>query len=388
MQQHGVNVQRFRVAETKEDAAKIATDPTFKVREYVIKAQVLAGGRGKGTFDHGFKSGVHLTKDPKKVSGIVGEMLQHRLITKQTTRDGVLVKRVMVAEALDIEKETYLAFLMDRSTGGPVCVASGQGGMDIEEVAEKHPSSILKEPISLVTGITKQQALKIADKLGFNESKQLLEQTATQIMNIYKLFLSIDALQVEINPFGLTPQKQVVSFDAKIQFDDNAEFRQKKLFEMDDKAEKDPREVEAGKYQLNYIGMDGNIGCLVNGAGLAMATMDIVQLHGGKPANFLDVGGGATEEQVAQAFRILTSDSQVKCILVNIFGGIMNCVTIAKGVIGATRTLGAQMKVPVVVRLEGTNVREGRRLLNESGLRITTAIDFEDAAKKAVAALH
>lgn len=382
MKDADITVQRFRMAESVDDAAEISK--TFKVREYVIKAQILAGGRGKGHFDTGFKGGVHLTKDPQQVAPIVKEMLGHNLITNQTPKCGVKVRQVMVAQALDIARETYLAFLMDRTCNGPVVVGSPMGGMDIEEVAAKHPDAIYKEPIDIGTGITDAQARKMASFLQFEGSKQ--DDATEQIKRLYALFLKVDATQIEINPFGETPDGEVVSFDAKINFDDNAAFRQKDIFALDDTTESDKREVEASEHNLNYIGMDGNIGCLVNGAGLAMATMDLIKLHGGVPANFLDVGGGVTEGQVYHAFKILTSDTQVKAILVNVFGGIVNCATIANGIVNAAKSI--KMNVPVVVRLEGTNVDTARDILEKSGLAIKTGADFEDAAKKAVASLQ
>jgi len=383
MADHGITVQRFQMANSKDDAANISKDPKFKVREYVIKAQILAGGRGKGTFSNGFKGGVHLTKDPSKVAGIVEQMIGNRLKTKQTAPEGVPVSKVMVAEALDIERETYFAILLDREHNGPVMVGSPFGGMDIEEVAEKNPEAIFTEPVDINSGVSDEQAMRMAKNLRFEGNK--LPQAAEQIKKLYDLFCKVDATQVEINPFAETPEGQVVCFDAKINFDDNAEFRQKAIFAGEDTTESDPREVEASKYDLNYIGMDGNIGCLVNGAGLAMATMDIVKLHGGEPANFLDVGGGATEGQVYQAFKLLTADTHVKAILVNVFGGIVNCATIANGIVNASKAIG--ISLPVVVRLEGTNVDEAKRILRESGLPLTPANDFEDAAKKVVASL-
>jgi len=377
----GVTVQRFRMAETIDEAVDISK--TFKVREFVIKAQILAGGRGKGTFDTGFKGGVHLTQEPDKVASIVKQMLGHNLVTNQTPMSGVKVRKVMIAEALDIARETYLAFLMDRTNNGPVMVGSPMGGMDIEEVAHSHPEALHTEVIDIVTGVTDAQARKMAGFLKFEDSK--LDVAAEQIKKLYQLFLKVDATQIEINPFGETPDGQVVCFDAKMNFDDNAAFRQKDIFAMDDTSESDKREVEAQKHNLNYIGMDGNIGCMVNGAGLAMATMDLIKLHKGEPANFLDVGGGVTEGQVYQAFKLLTSDSQVKAILVNVFGGIVNCATIANGIVNAAKSI--KMTIPVVVRLEGTNVEAARKILEESGLDITTGKDFEDAAMKAVASL-
>uniref|UniRef100_A0A672SZM6 Succinate-CoA ligase, GDP-forming, beta subunit n=1 Tax=Sinocyclocheilus grahami TaxID=75366 RepID=A0A672SZM6_SINGR len=335
---------------------------TLEAKEIVLKAQILAGGRGKGVFDSGLKGGVHLTKDPAVVGELAGKMLGFSLTTKQTPKEGVKVKTVMVAEALDISRETYFAILMDRSCNGPVMVGSPQGGVDIEEVAATTPELIFKV-----------------------SQLYLIEKAADQIKRLYDLFLKVDATQVEVNPLGETPEGQVVCFDAKINFDDNAEFRQKAVFAMDDTAESDPLETEAAKYDLKYIGLDGNIACFVNGAGLAMATCDIIDLHGGKPANFLDLGGGVKENQVYAAFKLLTADPKVEAILVNIFGGIVNCAIIANGITKACREL--ELKVPLVVRLEGTNVQEAKRILSESGLPITSATDLDDAAKKAVAAI-
>uniref|UniRef100_L7MAT5 Succinate--CoA ligase [GDP-forming] subunit beta, mitochondrial n=1 Tax=Rhipicephalus pulchellus TaxID=72859 RepID=L7MAT5_RHIPC len=381
MADNGITVQRFKVADNVSQAQEIAR--TLDVAEFVIKAQILAGGRGKGTFSSGLRGGVKLTKDPAQVPELVEKMLGYKLVTKQTPKDGVLVNKVMIAEALDIARETYLAILMDRSYNGPVVVASPAGGVDIEDVAEKTPHLIFKEPISILEGITRTQAQNIAKNLNFKGP--LLDKAAEQIERLYNLFLKVDATQVEVNPFGETPDGRVVCFDAKINFDDNAAFRQQDIFAQEDTSESDPREVLAAKHHLNYIGMDGNIACLVNGAGLAMATMDIIQLHGGTPANFLDVGGSVKEDQVTQAFKIITDDPKVKAVLVNIFGGIVNCATIANGITSACRSIN--LAVPLVVRLEGTNVEEARSILSSSGLPITTAADLEDAAQKAVASL-
>lgn len=352
-------------------------------KEIVLKAQILAGGRGKGVFNSGLKGGVHLTKDPKVVGELAQQMIGYNLATKQTPKEGVKVNKVMVAEALDISRETYLAILMDRSHNGPVIVGSPQGGVDIEEVAASSPELIFKEQIDIFEGIKDSQAQRMAENLGFLGS--LKNQAADQITKLYHLFLKIDATQVEVNPFGETPEGQVVCFDAKINFDDNAEFRQKDIFAMDDKSENEPIENEAARYDLKYIGLDGNIACFVNGAGLAMATCDIIFLNGGKPANFLDLGGGVKEAQVYEAFKLLTSDPKVEAILVNIFGGIVNCAIIANGITKACREL--ELKVPLVVRLEGTNVQEAQNILKSSGLPITSAVDLEDAAKKAVASV-
>ncbi|KAG1681700.1 Succinate--CoA ligase [GDP-forming] subunit beta, mitochondrial [Nymphon striatum] len=385
MADNGITVQQFKIAQTFDDASKIAK--SLKVEEYVIKAQILAGGRGKGTFSNGMQGGVKLTKDAEEVAPLVEKMLGHKLKTKQTTGDGVMVKTVMVAEALDIARETYLAILMDQSVNGPIIVASPAGGMDIEEVAEKTPELIYKVPIDIKEGLTDEQALDLAKNLKF--FGPLEAEAAEQIKKLYKLFLEVDATQIEINPFGETPDgkgKLLVCFDAKINFDDNAKFRQKEIFALDDMAESDPREQEAAKYDINYIGMDGNIACLVNGAGLAMATMDIIKLYGGTPANFLDVGGNVKEKQVFNAFKLLTSDPNVKAILVNIFGGIVNCATIARGISSAGKSI--KLDVPLIVRLEGTNVDEAKQILADSKLPITSADDLDDAAKKAVSSLN
>ncbi|ESO94729.1 hypothetical protein LOTGIDRAFT_203895 [Lottia gigantea] len=381
MAENGINVQKFKVASTKKEAAEIP--PSLNVDEYVVKAQILAGGRGKGTFSNGFKGGVHLTKDKSELCELVEKMLGQSLITKQTPTEGVKVSKVMVAEALDIARETYFAILMDRKHNGPVMVGSPQGGMDIEDVAEKNPEAIFTEPIDIFTGVTTEQAQTMAHNLGFQGEKR--NEAADQIQKLYKLFEKVDATQVEINPFGETDTGRVICFDAKINFDDNAAFRQTEVFAMDDMAESDPREVEAAKSNLNYIGMDGNIACLVNGAGLAMATMDIIKLHGGSPANFLDVGGNVTEQQVYNAFKLLTADKQVKAILVNIFGGIVNCATIANGITNACKSIN--LKLPLIVRLEGTNVDEAKRILQESKLPIVSAANLDDGAKKAVLCL-
>lgn len=381
MRDHDIEVQHFEVVESAEEAKSVPS--RLNASEYVIKAQILAGGRGKGVFSNGFKGGVRLTKDPSEVPELVKNMVGQKLVTKQTHGDGVLVRKVMVAEALDIARETYLAILLDRHYNGPVIVGSSQGGVDIEEVAEKNPDAIFKVPIDIMEGLSKETADQVADKLGFTGKNH--DQASAQVQKLYKLFLDVDATQVEINPFVETPDGRVVCFDAKIQFDDNAEYRQREIFAMDDLSETDPREVEATLHHLNYIGLEGNIGCLVNGAGLAMATMDIIKLFGGEPANFLDVGGGVTEQQVYNAFHILTADAHVKAILINVFGGIVNCETMAKGIIKAYTE--AHMTVPMVVRLEGQNAKSALKILLDSGLDITTASDMADAAQKVVALL-
>ncbi|KAK6750148.1 hypothetical protein RB195_002248 [Necator americanus] len=349
LHKHGCTVQNFIVASNMEEATEKLKD--FGDVEYVVKAQILAGGRGKGHFIGGSDKvrGVFITKDRNEALKSIPEMIGKRLVTNQTTKDGVEVKKVMVAVGVPIKRETYVAVIMDRESNGPVVVASPAGGMDIEKVARDTPNLIFKEPIDIDVGITSEQAMKVAKRLEF--SGDLAKKAADEIKLLYNLFISVDATQVEINPFVETRDGRVFCVDAKMNFDDSAAFRQKEVFAMNDQSEQDAREVEAHQYNLNYIGMDGNIACLVNGAGLAMATMDIIKLKGGEPANFLDVGGTVTEDQVLHAFRIITNDPKVKCVLVNIFGGIVNCATIANGVVAACRKIN--LRVPLVVRLQG-----------------------------------
>ncbi|XP_065219575.1 succinate--CoA ligase [GDP-forming] subunit beta, mitochondrial [Planococcus citri] len=377
LQKFDVNIQKFRVVNNAADAAQVPE--ILKAKEYVIKAQVHAGGRGLGHFNNGFKSGVHITKDPKEIPPILNNMIGYNLITKQTPKDGVPVKEVMVAESVDIKKETYFCILMDRAHNGPVVIASPSGGTDIENVAEKTPHLIKTIPISIFEGITDNTANEIASFLEFSDD--LKPVVATQVKRLWDVFLSIDAVQVEINPLVQTGDDKIIALDAKVQCDDNAAFRQKEIFSKHDHAESDPKEVEAAAHNLNYIAMDGNIGCLVNGAGLAMATMDIIKLHGGEPANFLDVGGNVNEDQVLNAFQILLTDPKVKSLLVNVFGGIVNCETIAKGIVNATKKL--QLTIPLTVRLAGTNVKAGLKLLEDSKLPIQFAENLDEAARKA-----
>lgn len=376
LRSNNVAIQDFCIVDTESKDAinKINYD------EYVIKAQILAGGRGKGHFSNGFKGGVHFTKDRNKISGIVDKMLGNNLITKQTPAEGIPVQKVMVAESVNILRETYICIIMDRSTNGPVIIASPAGGVDIEAVAEKTPHLVKNVPVDILTGVTDKMANELAEFLGFKE--HLLSKAASEIKKLYKMFIELDCTQLEINPLVETDKQQVISVDAKLNFDDNAKFRQKEVFALEDVTEIDVREVEASRFNLNYIGMTGNIGCLVNGAGLAMATMDIIKLHGGDPANFLDVGGNVKEDQVVAAFKILTSDTKVQSVLVNVFGGIVNCVTIASGIVNAMKTI--QLKIPLIVRLEGTNADEARKIISSSGLNIQAARDLDDAAKRAV----
>ncbi|CAG2119901.1 unnamed protein product, partial [Medioppia subpectinata] len=380
------------------------------------------GGRGKGYFKNSsMKGGVQLTKDKQKVTEICAKMLNDFLITAQTTKSGVLVNKVMIGEALDIKKEFYLAILLDRASGGPVIVASQEGGVDIEQVAEKTPDAIHKFPIPIDSNaedLDIELAKKVA-KSGLGLSGNLAEDAAQQISRLYKMFIKLDALQVEINPFGITTKDSLVyalqveinpfgittkdslvCFDAKINFDENASFRHQwmKQIENENSAEEDPRDRLARDYNLNFVPMDGNIACLVNGAGLAMATMDIIHHYGGSPANFLDVGGSVNQLGVENAFRLITADPKVRAILVNIFGGIVNCETIAKGLIAARSLVKVPListiakgliaarslvKVPLIVRLEGTNSETARALLSEVS-DIISATDLDDAAQKAV----
>lgn len=380
--------ERFGVATPKGISASTAQEAAQTARnmglsQYVVKAQVHAGGRGKGTFKNGFKGGVHVVKSVEEVEEVAGKMLNQVLVTKQTGEAGKLVSKIMVAEAVDLKKECYFAILQDRARECPVIVASTEGGMDIEEVAATRPEAIIREHIDPALGILPFQALKIAVALGL--TGPLLRQATKLITNVYKLFTALDCSLVEINPLVVTTDDRVCALDAKFNFDDNALYRHPEIMEMRDETEEDPREVEAGKYDLNYIGLDGNIGCMVNGAGLAMATMDIIKYYGGEPANFLDVGGSATEEMVTNAFRILTSDKNVKALLVNIFGGIMRCDVIAQGIVAAAKNI--DMKIPLVVRLEGTNVEIGKKILADSGISIIPADNLDEAAQKAVAAV-
>ncbi|TMW50400.1 hypothetical protein DOY81_004501 [Sarcophaga bullata] len=382
LQKYNVAIQQFKVLDNSSKDAEVLKQ--FECPEYVVKAQILAGGRGKGVFDSGFKGGVHITTKKDEVLELSKKMIGNRLITKQTPKSGIMVKKVMVARSVNIVRETYLCILLDRAHNGPVLIASPAGGVDIEAVAEETPEKIKTVPLNLDKPIPHETLVEVAKFLEFKGDT--IETCAQEIQKLYDLFKAVDAVQIEINPLAETDKGEVISVDAKLNFDDNAQFRQKEIFAMDiSEEEADPREVEAEKYNLNYVAMDGNIGCLVNGAGLAMATMDIIKLNGGDPANFLDVGGGVKEDQVLKAFEILTSDPKVKGILVNVFGGIVNCATIANGVVAASKKL--KLNVPLVVRLEGTNVDEARKILKNSGLAIQSASDLDDAAQKAVAAL-
>jgi len=380
LQKFGVATTRGKVASSPEEAEQIARE--IAPAEIVVKAQIHAGGRGKGTFANGFKGGVHVCRTPEEAREIARKMLGHTLVTHQTGPAGRVVNKVLVAEAARIAREVYFAILLDRATAAPLIVASTEGGVEIESVAAKSPEKIIRESIDPLAGLQPFQTRKLAKQLQF-ESSQL--KAASKLFDgLYRTFIGLDCSMVEVNPLVVTPKGEVLALDAKFNFDDNALFRHPEVAAMRDIAEEDPREVEASKHGLNYIGLDGNIACLVNGAGLAMATMDIIKFYGGNPANFLDVGGSATEEQVTEAFKILITDKKVQAILVNIFGGIMKCDVIAQGIINAAKTV--HLSVPLVVRLEGTNVEKGKRLLKESGVALITADDLADAAQKAVEA--
>jgi succinyl-CoA synthetase beta subunit len=380
LQKFGVATPRGKVASSPEEAEEIARE--LAPAEIVVKAQIHAGGRGKGTFANGFKGGVHVCKTPEEAREIARKMLGQTLVTHQTGPSGRVVNKVLVAEAAQIAREVYFAILLDRATAAPLIVASTEGGVEIETVAAKSPEKIIRESIDPLAGLQPFQTRKLAKELKF-ESSQL--KAASKLFDgLYRSFIGLDCSMVEVNPLVVSTKGEVLALDAKFNFDDNALFRHLEVAARRDIAEEDPREVEASRHGLNYIGLDGNIACLVNGAGLAMATMDIIKFYGGNPANFLDVGGGATEEQVTEAFKILIADKKVEAILVNIFGGIMKCDVIAQGIINAAKTV--QLSVPLVVRLEGTNVEKGKQLLKESGVALITADDLADAAQKAVEA--
>jgi succinyl-CoA synthetase beta subunit len=369
---YGVTTPRGEVAFTKEEAREAAQ--RLKSHITVVKAQIHAGGRGKG-------GGVKLARSSDEAGDIAGQILGMNLVTPQTGPAGRRVKRVLVEEGLDIKRELYLGLLVDRATGRVMFMASAAGGMEIEEVAKNNPSAILREAIHPAAGLQLYQARKIAFGLGL--PIEVVNQSVPFLQALYRAFMDTDASLVEINPCVVTGEGHLVALDAKMTFDDNALFRHKELRELRDLDEEDPLEVEASKYGLNYIKLEGSVACMVNGAGLAMATMDIIKYAGGSPANFLDVGGGASADQVKNAFRILMSDPEVKAVFINIFGGILRCDVLATGVVAAAKDL--QLKVPVVVRMEGTNVELGQQILRDSGLNFTIAEGMKDGAQKVVA---
>ncbi|KAL1990762.1 hypothetical protein VTN49DRAFT_6601 [Thermomyces lanuginosus] len=378
LKSYGVGVPKGEVARTPEEAEAVAK--RIGGDDMVIKAQVLAGGRGKGSFDNGLKGGVRVIYSPTEAKMFAQQMIGHKLITKQTGARGRVCNAVYIVERKFARREFYLAILMDRQTQSPVVVASSQGGMDIETVAKENPEAIITTPIDIKTGVTEEIARKIATQLGFSE--QCIEDAKNTIQNLYRVFIEKDATQIEINPLAETSDHQVLAMDAKLGFDDNAEFRQSEVFSWRDPSQEDPDEVKAAEHGLNFIKLDGDIGCLVNGAGLAMATMDIIKLNGGNPANFLDVGGGATPAAIKSAFELITSDPKVTAIFVNIFGGIVRCDAIAQGLINVVRDM--DLRTPVVARLQGTNMEQARKLIDESGLKIFMIEDLQSAAEKAV----
>ncbi len=384
LKEYGIPVSDGRVVLRAEEAKTAAGELDGPI--WVVKAQIHAGGRGKGKFKEaaaGEKGGVRITRSVSEAADEAQKMLGRTLVTHQSGPAGRVVNRVYVEDGSDIARELYLALLIDRASSRIAFVCSTEGGMDIEEVAAKTPERILSFTVDPASGISGFHGRRVAFALGL-EGKQV-KQCVDLVNRLYKLFNAKDAEMVEINPLILTKDGDLRCLDAKMGFDSNALYRQKEILALRDESEEDPKELAASKFDLNYIALDGEIGCMVNGAGLAMATMDIIKLYGAQPANFLDVGGGATKEKVTEAFKIITSDPQVKGILVNIFGGIMRCDVIAEGVIAAVKEVGLQ--VPLVVRLEGTNVELGKKILNESGLAIIAADDLADAAEKIVKAV-
>jgi succinyl-CoA synthetase beta subunit len=375
LRRYGVATLKGKLATSADEAVAGAKDVGGNL--WVVKAQIHAGGRGKG-------GGVKIAKSLEEVKDLAGKMLGMTLVTHQTGPEGKTVHKVYIEQGCNIAKEYYVACLVDRATGRVAMMASKEGGMDIEEVAAHNPGAILKVDIDPVCGLMPYQARELAFAIGIpNDS---VNKAVSFMLGLYKAFVDCDCSIAEINPLVLTKEGDIICLDAKMNFDSNALGRQKSIVEYRDLTEEEPSEIEASKYDLAFIKLDGNIGCLVNGAGLAMATLDIIKIHGESPANFLDVGGGANKEKVTAAFKIILKDPNVKGILVNIFGGIMKCDVIAEGVIAASKEVG--IKVPLVVRLEGTNVELGKKILKESGLNITPANDLTDAAKKIVAAVR
>ena len=383
LKQHGVAVLDGYVAWTPDEAAAAAAKLPGPV--FVVKSQIHAGGRGAGRFadDPNGKGGVRLARSQEEVKSAADAMIGHVLVTKQTGPAGRPVHRVYIEAGCDIARELYFSILVDRSTGRITLVASAEGGIEIEEVAAKHPEKIFREAIDPAAGLSPHYIRSLTFKLDLKGEQA---KAFTKLVNgLYEAFLKLDCAVIEINPLVVTKDDKVIALDAKVSFDDNAMFRHPELAKLRDEAEEDPKELEAAKFDLNYVALDGNIGCMVNGAGLAMATMDIIKLYGMAPANFLDVGGGATAEKVTAAFKIILSDPNVEGILVNIFGGIMRCDVIAEGVVAAARDVS--LSVPLVVRLEGTNVELGQQILARSNMPIIAAKDLADAAEKIVKAV-
>jgi len=378
LKQEGVPVPKGAVARSPAEVKSVCEQ--FGLEDAVLKAQVLAGGRGKGEFSSGLKGGVRICYSVDEAVEIADGMLGHTLFTKQTGAQGRPCNDVMVCERVYCRKEFYFAIVMDRVTNGPCLIVSTQGGMDIEGVAAETPDAIIKIPIDINTGISQADLIAVADVYELNGDQR--DQLLSTVEHLYNLFIKYDATLIEINPLAELTDGRVLCLDCKINFDDNAEYRHKELFEKRDLTQEDQRDVDATNAGLNYIGLDGSIGCLVNGAGLAMATMDIIKLHGGDPANFLDVGGGATSEQVEEAFKIISTDPKVKAILVNIFGGIMRCDVIAKGILDAAINL--KLDIPLIVRLQGTNVKEAKALMGMSQVKILPIDNLDEAAAMAV----
>jgi succinyl-CoA synthetase beta subunit len=381
--QHGVAVLRSQVATTPQEAAEAFR--SLGVPLAVVKAQIHAGGRGKGTvLDNPQQRGVQVVRSPEEAAAVAANLLGHKLVTVQTGPAGKTVHRVLVEEGCQIARELYLGIVLDRAAARPVLMMSSEGGVEIEKVAAETPHLIHKEHFDPAAGLMPYQARKLCYRL--NLTGPVVGKAEQFLRALCRLYVQLDCSLCEINPLVVTAEQSLIALDGKINFDDNALFRHPELAALRDLSEEDPAEVRASQAGLSYIKLDGNIGCLVNGAGLAMATMDIIKLHGGEPANFLDVGGGANEQQVTEAFRIILSDPNVKAVLVNIFGGIARCTTIASAIVAASKAVG--FNVPLVVRLEGTEVEEGKKILRESGVRLTTADDLTDAAKKVVAAVR
>ena len=368
---YGVPTPRGEMVTTAEDARKVAQK--LGVPVVVVKAQIHAGGRGKG-------GGVKLARSADEAAQLASKILGMKLVTPQTGPGGRIVRRLLIEEGLEIKRELYLSILVDRAVEAPVIMASAAGGMEIEEVAKENPAAILRETILPAVGLQPYIARKLAFGLGLTAEQA--QAAVPFLQSLYRAFVETDSSLAEINPLVVTGEGRLIALDAKMNFDDNALYRHKDLLELRDLDEEDPLEVEASNYKLNYIKLDGTVGCMVNGAGLAMATMDIIKLAGGAPANFLDVGGGASADQVKNAFKILTSDKEVRSVFINIFGGILRCDVLATGVVAAAREL--QLKLPVIVRMEGTNVEQGRQILRDSGLNFTIGQDMKDGAEKAV----
>ncbi|CAF1517831.1 unnamed protein product [Rotaria sordida] len=383
LEQAGIRVPKYRVAESVDQVYQIASSHELST-DLVMKAQVLAGGRGKGVFDSGLKGGVKMIFSPDEAKQVASKMLGHRLYTKQTGREGKPVTKLIMCEKLFTRREYYFALALERRFDGPVIITSTQGGTDIEAIAAEHPEAIIRHPIDIVQGLQRNDALAIAKILQFRNDA--LEEAADIMLKLYNLFITHDIVLLEINPLTEAADGKVYCMDCKINVDDNSEYRQNAIFNERDNTQSDWRDVKAQESNINYIGLDGEIGCLVNGAGLAMATMDIIKLHGGSPANFLDVGGGASASQVKNAFELITADPRVQAVFVNIFGGIMRCDVIAQGIVAAAKEL--KLTIPIVVRLQGTRVDDAKAIIANSQCRILACDDLDDGARLVVKLAH